>query len=298
VDVERINIYGRDPLVSDPTGPIFKYNYNPFTGVTTTERFREDPYAALQQAIAFTLAKKKENSTASKIDAGKVGNTTSTFYTVNATYEDGSIGGRTTGTYITWSSLVGVVGQTILDDDIFVLYEHQTADGNGFSDLYRGRVTFRTEPIGDSDTISSATLSLSGAGRSGSAYGVDINVFTFNATPGSDSALATADFEKMRGTSVSTAVSHASWSSTASADNNFSLDATGLSAISKTGTSYFSLMATNDGSTTTPPTTGGNYQGYIWADTIEDGGGNVPVLVVEHTGGAAAVVPEDIILFD
>lgn len=101
---------------------------------------------------------------------------------------------------------------------------------------------FDTSSLTSGATISAASLSVYGVSKANdSSISPDMNVYA--STPASNTALVNADFSQLGTTAFATAISYASIAT--GAYNDFSLNGTGLAAISKTGVSKFGIRNAN-----------------------------------------------------
>lgn len=147
------------------------------------------------------------------------------------------------------------------------------------SGTYLGRcgVSFDTSSLTSGATISSAVLSL---------FGDSLNfinqsstsVAIVGTTPANKNDLVVADFGQFQFTAFASPIAFASLSQ--SAYNDFTLNASGISAINKTGVTSFGVITEVDRAITTI-TAQDNIFNFIMADT----GSNQPKLVVTYTLG-------------
>ncbi len=224
-------------------------------------------------------------------------------------YPDASTGGTTVDGDVgeqslagtTWPSITGAAGDQHSDTSALIRTYYQYADSGepDFSLLYRGILLFDTSSLGSDATVSSATVSLFGQAKynqsssegSGHPDSTSINVYT--STPASDNDLANADYAQIGTTAQATAIEYSSFS--ASGYNNFTLNATGLSNISKTGITKFGTReASYDVTGTTPPCAGfctTEVEGYIFYSADQAGTDNDPKLVINYTPAVSNTTP-------
>lgn len=202
---------------------------------------------------------------------------TSTFYpdaNVETTTVDGYVRKNDSND---WATTRGAAdGTAAVDDGTNSLC---WVGGNGsVYDLIRWFNLFNTGPtIGDSDTISSATYSMYITGVTETLASGSVNVFT--CTPASNTAIVTADYDQVA--SVAQATARIISGLSTSAYNDWTLNATGLSSISKTGVTKFALRNSYDYNNTDPGISGGYSRiDGIGADT--SGTTQDPKLVVVH----------------
>ena len=157
-------------------------------------------------------------------------------------------------------------------------------------------VQIASSGIPDTDVISAATLSVLGAGSS-NAMSQSVTVVLCN--PVDPANLANGDYDIASWTMTqqnSSDIAISAWS--ASAYNDFALNATGISNISKTGTSKFGLVLSSD-RTGTDPTWASGADAYVTcsmadtAGTTSDPkltGTSAAAVVVAASGGAALLL--------
>lgn len=300
VEIERFRIFNPPILVEDPAGTIVREWYDKDEDRTLRRTLREDPVEALRQSLAHTISLVGKSNT--RIIEGKIGNTTDTYYPAAGANSpvDGNLGrtstenggGPSTGT---WADIRGGTSANIVDSVSATQNAAQLYDGEAGSAKWdamtRSIFGFDTSAIGDTDTIDSATLSFYGSastdGLAGAAVVVDRSV------PNSSSGLAAGDFDVSRwdGVEQSTArITISSWVN--GSYNNYTLNATGLSNVSKTGITWYGLRHSNDFDNSEPATFNGNSR-IIPYFADQTGTTNDPKLVVVHTAVAVVVPPDD-----
>jgi len=151
--------------------------------------------------------------------------------------------------------------------------------------LYRSIFSFDTSSIPDGNNIDAAVISLYGTGKQdGLSCSPSINVYS--ASPAADDELANGDFQTIGTTPYcDAAIGYAVW---AVAYNDFTLNATGRAAISKTGVSHFGFRdVVYDAGGTVPNWV---YTGVSNLNVYySNNGTNKPKLVVTHS--APIVLP-------
>ncbi len=160
---------------------------------------------------------------------------------------------------------------------------HDNLDADPFY-INRGFLLFDTSSIPDGDTIDSATIVIVGTSKAND-NSDSINIYL--STPATNTNLVLADVDQVGTVVQATAITNASWNT--AGDNTFTLNATGLTNISKTGVTKFGTRSTNDVANTEP--TGANRASGRTADTA--GTGDDPVLSVTHSSAvnAAGMMP-------
>jgi len=237
--------------------------------------------------IATTTIDAFNQQTVSVLDRFRAYATVSTFYpdpSVEVTTVDGTVN---TNGKATWTAARDPVSGDVATDDgtSAYIYAENIASPNLYR-VSRGYYLFDTETIPDTDTISSATLSLYG-GAKGDNYGDSVHII--QTAPVSNTALAVGDFSLVTFTSGSsmTLVDYI-----ITGYNDFALNATGLTWISKTGITKLGAIMGYDLNNTDPSTLDNrNYAQMSMADvadTTED-----PKLVVTHSSGWTPIIIDD-----
>jgi hypothetical protein len=158
--------------------------------------------------------------------------------------------------------------------------EYVVADNGGISNAYRVWrlfLPFDTSALPDDATITDAVLSVCDASSS---QGTDAHALV-QTSQASGTALSTADFDAIGTTEGATRVT----AFTAGAYHDWTLNATGLTWISKTGFTLLGLRAVNDIDNVTP--TANTYRAWRMsetADTTSD-----PKLVITYSLGGGSV---------
>lgn len=284
VEIERFRIFNPPVLVDDPNGTIIRPYKDAVTGEPRERKYREDSIEAIKQVIFHNVKLVGKDNT--KIVAGKVGNTTSTFYPASGTSGayDGWYGRH--GVNETWSTIKGgaaTEGDATTDDH--QAFVQSSGTSNQWARLNRAVDRFDTSAISDTDTIDSATLSLRGIIGAGTAITVTANIYsitvssTYTQSEYTDSNFGTTAF--------STGIVDTSWST--GAFNDFVLNASGISNISKTGISSFAFALQEDRNNSAPSWSA-SASGDCRAQQVDfTGTANDPKLVVVHSEAVAAV---------
>jgi hypothetical protein len=148
-----------------------------------------------------------------------------------------------TGVTENWATIIAGAGNgTDTSTYPYPLYIYSHTVSGQFIRLNRYIMTFDTSSIGDDDTISEATIGWKGDGYKVDGLGITPNINVYGATPASNTALANSDYGQCGSTAFATAIAYAD---IASGYNNFTLNASGLANISKTGYSRFSFRNAN-----------------------------------------------------
>ena len=109
-----------------------------------------------------------------------------------------------------------------------------TAGANLYGSLFRGIFLFDTSSLNDGATLTAASIGIYGSGKSANLGAFEVDIVS--ATPESNTVLANGDYANL-GTTPFSSVAYASLSN--AAYNTFSLNASGIATISKTGISKF-----------------------------------------------------------
>jgi len=285
VDVERFRIFNPPTLVPDQAGDVVRESVNKTTGERLVVKYREDLKEAVLQVVEHNLSVMKNVYENSLIVAGKIGRTTSTFYP--------SLDGMITAdpaSRVTWSTLItGLEGDARTSPDtagttMRVFIRKLENDADPWGNLTRCVVLFDTSALGDTDTISSATFSLYAQSKTlvGGGLTPAVTVAIVSSNPASTSALVAADYaDELYGTTdFATRLAYASVSTVAY--NDFTLNASGIANISKTGISKFGLRVGADVDNSEPTGTGDTYYDIYFYTADQTGTTNDPKLVVEH----------------
>lgn len=280
VDIERFRIFNPPILVPDEAGEVERDVVDPESKEVIKQHFREDPAEAIRQVLQHTIAVVGKEKT--RINKGKVGNTTSTFYPdahAESTTVDGWI-----QSYVPsgdWQTAHDATDGTSADDSSTYFVVSSQDDG-GESVVQRAAALFDTSPIGDTDTVSSATFSIYALFKNNS-NSESFRLVSF--APASNTSLAVGDFDAFGTTGLASDKTIASVST--GAYNDVAL--TDLTAVSKTGITKLGLRIVGDITNTNP--SGYNYVQASSADT--SGTTQDPKLVVVHEAPAyeAEVTP-------
>lgn len=302
VDIERFRIFNPPILVSDPNGTIENRRIvddDPLTGekFIEIERFREDPEEALLQVLEHNISVMKNIHGPEKIIEGKIGKTTSTFYPSAGSVSPMDMdleGGRYTDTGSnTWANAYGDDGVVTGITDKTTQQTQATlqarlrswTNSNGWLLIYRNTMGFATSSIPDSDTISSATLSLYVTNK---ADNFSQSVVVDKHTPTNESDIPLTDYATARFASVDQCSRATIASISTGAYKDFILNSTGRGNISKTGNSYFGIRCSGDMDNIAPTWSSNLSAQLLWSSADNTGTTQDPKLVVEHAAGATS----------
>ena len=258
--------------------------YNPPIMVPDVDNFKEDPLEALRQVIAHNV--KLVGKPGANVTPGKIGNTTSTFFaTLNDAYITNTavdtwanVRNAATGTGIDTTSSYGALAAGI-----------QTPAGTML--IRRSIFVYDTSSIPDSDTIDSATNSHYIIDSSSSDNDGDDWINIYLATPADPAVLVTGDYDQVGEVAQATQIDITSIATGAYKD--WTLNATGLGNISKTGNTILGAREGHDVLNSEVLTdASGNIVNSRHADTA--GTTQDPKLVVVH---AAVTTPKMFLVF-
>ena len=223
--------------------------------------------------------------------------TTDTFYpnpNPETTSVDGIMARTTDGT---WTEVRTGIGESSSDTLLLGSFRLQSAaTTNVWSELDRAIFGFDTSSIPDTDTIDSATVSFYGSSRTDN---FSQSIVLDRRVPTSPTAITTGDYNLSGWNVVEQAtgrITIASWSITGY--NDFTLNATGLSNISKTGVSWYGLRLSADFDNSEPTwaaSLNANINVYFADQTGTD---KDPKLVVVHTApppASGSIFNQDVI---
>ena len=275
VEIERFKFYNPPVLIDDENGDIIREYIDKETKETIQRKLKYDPDEVIKQILKETILLVGKDG--KNIIVGKVGNTTSTFY---STTDDGYVMSNN----YSWSTLragSGVIGsKTGESGDDF-----RCSDWYSSIALYRFHGVFETSALGG-DTIDSATLSTY---WSSLAVG---NFTSHNGWQATVSSLAGANVDAWWDsyTSALSACSNEVRLGTTAGYIDFPLTATGLTKIEKSSDTYMGITSYWDIVNTDPNQSGGvkNDHGRLYfADYDGAGTTSDPKLVVEHSAGVS-----------
>lgn len=294
VDIERFRIINPPVLVLDPTGDIqIETVSRDIDGTETVKikRLREDPEEAILQSLEQTIGLMKNKSDGENIVANKRGNTTSTFYAgsgdggilgyvSSATPSSGEWDTLHDATTLAEAGLAGLVSTTNSGD----VYAVRAFRQSGAAGIQIGRSFFPidTSSLPDSDTIDGATFSVYG----NSFASASLEMGLVETSQASTSSLSLTDFDQCG--AINSATEGATRVTANSATDQYwdwTLNATGLSWINKTGTTKLGLRSAEDLDDAYPAS---DQDKRFNTDYSESGGTSTdPKLVVEHSAGGA-----------
>jgi len=186
---------------------------------------------------------------------------------------------------LTWAGLVAATGTganpSAAACTVNKIYSGTITDK--WETLRRGVFLFDTSALPDACVITSAVLSIYGRGKVDEGSWTP-NVNIYSSDPASNTDLVAGDFDSLGSVAYATAITYAAWST--SGYNDFTLNASGKGAISKTGVSKFGTRdAKYDVSGTPPSPWASDDISYLQNYYAEQGAGYKPKLVVTYSIG-------------
>jgi hypothetical protein len=210
-------------------------------------------------------------------------------------YPDTGTGGTTVDGYLgrniiagdTWAAIrdgAGTVANTGSSPEFHAQIKAYTSTDK-WESIHRSIFTFDTSPIGSGGTVNSAVFSLKLNSKADpDSWGTAFNIFS--ASPSSDNALVFSDYGQLGTTGYSTAKAYADM--TAGSYNDFTLNATGVAAINKSGITKLGGRESNYDATDTTPTWASGSNAYFYGYFADSTGTTSdPYLTVDYTEGSA-----------
>lgn len=288
VGIERFRFQNIPTLTEDPLGGFEECGTDPETGlIQTRPKLIEDPLLVARELI------RQQVGLTARIDAGAdfkaTGRTVTTFYPEagsSGTALDGSINiGGADGVWATvrarTPASLDATGTTGVSRILATTTSNQYAAGN----WNRSLCCFDSSALGSGATITDASSSVYGfSTKTNTLSAGDFTICQSNASnPGS---LTTSDFDDSAfGSTLFGSITNASYST--SGYNDITLNASGISAISKTGVTKLGYLVGGDFSNTEPTWVSGARTQYLYHLADQTGTTNDPKLTVTHEAAAA-----------
>lgn len=289
VDIERLQIFHPAVLVEDPTGDIVRTYQDIEDGEVVREwsvTYKEDYVGAIVTDLTLATNNQISRGLESNIERGKIGQTTTTVR------PDGGTADGDTDTVL-WDFTTSVSPWNTQHDLTSVDSNAPTTANvdsrirshfsNNWLSIFRVILGFDTSAVG-SDTVSAATLTLTGDGLFQDAFNQDV-VIDHATPPSGGGAYAGSDYANSNFDSTDQAprLDLGSWNT--SGTNDFSLNATGLANINGSGDTFFAVRMSGDIDDIEPSyvSNSSSYASFYAAD--ETGTTNDPVLVITHSAG-------------
>ena len=286
VEIERFRIYNPQFTVEDPNGEVVQ-TFTNSSGETKTNRAREDVVQAIKDELVHTI--KVVGKSGEDVVSGKVGRTTSTFNPVAGA--NAPVDGYVFITnQVNWDTAHDATSSNIASPTIAADWIGAVRLNLTLVNMARSFFLFDTSAIPDTDTISAATFSLYMTNvPDGDNDGNDfLSVVT--STPASDADVTTADYDQV-GDAINNPTEQHDTSQrkditgiSTGAYLDWTLNATGIGNISKTGNTKFGVREGHD-ILDDPIADSSTYTG-AEARYADDVSGTPPKLVVVHAGAA------------
>lgn len=298
VEWERFRIINPPILVDDINGDIIREWTDSFTGITKQRKLREDPSQALKESLAHTIS--LIGKTNNNIVKGKEGRTTLIVYP-DADPESTSVDGITRRESVneTWSTIRSGAGTNALpsnaDGSISIGSSLTT---NQFKELRREVVLFDTSALTADATISSAIMSIKANDKTDNlTLGDGFKLVVVSSTPASNTNLVAADFNIANWGSTEFSQRIARSGFTVGSFSNFTINATGLSNISKTSITKFGIRdAGYDIDNVQPTWVIDTFSQINWDAADTAGTTSDPKLVIEYT--APTTITSQVIIIE
>ncbi len=259
---------------------------NPPILVRRNGQLVEDLKVALEESVLHTVASIGQENTS--ILAGSIGNTTTTVYPASGAISP--VDGRCSeDRYPSWTQVRDSLNcriSSVVEANGNLYNTLGTGSGASNYAITRNYTFFDTSAIPDMDAIYSATYSLFGNGPGDTSLAGTVqrvHVVTSNSINSSN--IYTSDFPSVG--SVSLGESDNSWDT--ANYNDFPLNATGMSAVSKVGITKFAIRGHYDLMDIVPDNANEFSVGFYFAD--QAGTTNDPKLIVQHTANAIPLPP-------
>ncbi|MCK9371529.1 hypothetical protein M0R04_16570 [Candidatus Dojkabacteria bacterium] len=284
VEIERFRIFNPPILVDDPDGDIIRY-YKDSNGENKQRFLSEDPILAIRKSLAHTI--ELIGKTDTKIELGKIGNTTDTFYP-----QAGSGGGNTTcdGKFAcdgkaSWA----LVRDALSADSVDLTVASADLINNAFinPNWYIRRSGFGFDiasTIPDTDNIDSAIFSFYD-----NSSGFDVirnddltSIVVVQFTPATNNAFVTADYTINSEFGLISLGSLAISSVSVNQYNNININATGLTYIeTKKASGIVTIGCITENERTNSAVSGRDNVSTFYAD--QTGTDKDPKLVITHS---------------
>lgn len=208
--------------------------------------------------------------------------TDSTFYPTDGSYEDGTAFHNSDNT--AWSTLVAAAGTSgSSSESEYSLVEFKSGGASDWCQIWRSIFIMDTSSLPDVCIILDVTPSFYGTNKldDNSATPV-VNIYSSN--PANDNDVVAGDYDSLGTTPFSdSGISYDSFNT--SGYNNWTFNASGIAAISKTGVTKLGARTEHDATDTEPNRGGDAKRTYLYGYFVEQGAGYKPKLVVTYTEG-------------
>ena len=298
VEWERFRIINPPVLVDDINGDIIREWTDKTTGEIKQRKLREDPSQALKDSLAHTIS--LIGKTNNNIVKGKEGRTTLIVYP-DANPESTSVDGITRRESVneTWSTIRSGAGTNALPSNVDgSISIGSSLTTNQFRELRREVVLFDTSALTADATISSAIMSIKANDKTDNlTLGDGFKLVVVSSTPASNTNLVAADFNIANWGSTEFSQRIARSGFTVGSFSNFTINATGLSNISKTSITKFGIRdAGYDIDNVQPTWVIDTFSQINWDAADTAGTTSDPKLVIEYT--APTTITSQVIIIE
>ncbi len=228
------------------------------------------------------------HETAHNVFTGHIGLTTTTAYPdadPETTTVDGQVGRQ--GTNETWATMRDGAGTHAYPSGSgSACYIEAGTTTDRFNGLYRSIFLFDTSGIPDAETITSATIELYYVTKNNGSWNTTYSIYT--STPASNTDLVAADYAQIGTTTQSDAMTYANFDA---GYEVWTLNATGIGNISKTGISKFGMReSTYDVANSAPTWGSGVFERILWNSSESVGGTSQDpkIVVISSTASGPA----------
>lgn len=187
---------------------------------------------------------------------------------------------------VSWATIIAAAGSVAVDGGTptTTTYIDSHTTSNTWNYLTRSICLFDTSAIGTDNNVDSAILSLYGVAKV-DGLSITPNVNIYSSAPATNTAVVAGDYDSLGSTEYSTSMSYASW--TLSAYNDFTLNASGIAAVSKTSITKLGVRNANYDVAAIQPTWGSGLTSYLTNESAESAGTTAdPKLVVTYSAAS------------
>lgn len=204
--------------------------------------------------------------------------------------EVSTVDGRIINSDAVWSTARSAAAGTSANDSANIINVNAQEAGNYF--IYRSIVLFDCSAIPDTDVISAATITLTSDTTRDGGEANSFVVIVGASNPASNTAVVADDFDQVGTTTMSDSADLTSW--TSGTQFVFTLNASGIANVSKTGISKFGIKTGHDVNDVAPGAgveSGIDIRSADYAGTSSD-----PLLTVTHAPASPflPILTEDI----
>ncbi len=181
---------------------------------------------------------------------------------------------------ISWDNLQGGVGTSGTPHPSSLVFQLRSDGGSSdWFRMYRIFINFDTNTLPKGINISAATVRVWGELKD-NGLGISPALNVFSSSSAFNSTVVAADYDKVGDTPFATAIAYADW--TASAWNDFELNAAGIAAIVSGGVTNFSIRESNYDAPDIAPPWSSNLECNMWMAGTGGGAGHRARLIVTY----------------